>query len=200
MALRPRLRSCAASRPRWGAVAKRVTRALLDTSVVIAGADAVALASTQAAAISVITLGELRAGVRLAADAGTRAVRQARLAAICATFDPLAVDETVVEYYGELLATARSQRRASKATDPLIIATAAASGRVLHTLHSSQPGLARPVGVPSNPDDQRAPAEWSASRRRSASIASQTSTKRVVSGASPKRITSGRRKLTITPA
>lgn len=132
-------------------MAERLTRALLDTSVVIAGVDAVALGRGQTAAISVITLGELRAGVRLASDAETRATRQARLAAIRATFDPLPVDEVVAEQCGDVLAIARSENRTSRATDLLIIATAAATGRVLHTLDNSQAQLARHVGLAVHP-------------------------------------------------
>lgn len=129
----------------------RLKRALLDTSVVIAAAEAVTLEPGQTAAISVITLGELRAGVRLAPDGDTRAIRQARLAAIRAAFDPLEVDEAVAEHYGEVLATARLHRRTSKATDLLIIATAAATGRVLHTRDNSQAQLARVIGVAVRP-------------------------------------------------
>lgn len=125
-----------------------MTRALLDTSVVIAAAGAIALEPGQTAAISVITIGELRAGVSLAGDVRTRAARQARLAAVRAAFDPLVVDEAVAEYYGEVLAIARSQKRTSKATDLLILATAAATGRVLYTLDHAQAHLARAVGVP----------------------------------------------------
>lgn len=125
-----------------------MTRALLDTSVVIATAEAITLTPGQTAAISVITIGELRAGVTLAVEARTRAARQARLAAIRATFEPLVVDEAVAEQYGEILATARSQKRTSKATDLLILATAAATGRVLHTLDNAQAQLARSVGIP----------------------------------------------------
>jgi predicted nucleic acid-binding protein len=131
-------------------VARRVTRALLDTSVVIAAANAITLQAGQTAAISVITLGELRAGVALAADAETRAGRQARLAAIRAAFNPLLVDEAVAEQYGEVLAAARSQKRSSRATDLLIIATAAATGRVLYTLDFAQAQLARAVGIPTH--------------------------------------------------
>jgi hypothetical protein len=87
--------------------------------------------------------------VRVAADAGTRAVRQARLAAIRATFDPLAVDETVVEYYGEVLATARSQRRASKATDLPIIAPQLRPDEFYIRL--TVPGRARPLGGSGRP-------------------------------------------------
>jgi predicted nucleic acid-binding protein len=132
-------------------VAGGVTRALLDTSILIADAEVVALERGQTAAISVITIGELRAGVALAADAGTRAARQARLAAVRTAFEPLVVDEAVAEHYGEVLAKARSERRTSKATDLLIIATAAATGRVLHTLDAAQAQLARAAGIPTQP-------------------------------------------------
>jgi predicted nucleic acid-binding protein len=125
----------------------RVTRALLDTSVVIAGAESVRLQPGQTAAISVITLGELRAGVQLAGDPATHAVRQARLVAVRDTFEPIPIDEWVAEHYGDILAAARSEKRTSKATDLLIIATAATTGRILHTLDEAQAGLARLVGV-----------------------------------------------------
>lgn len=125
-----------------------ITRALLDTSVVIAAADSIVLDPEQTAAISVITLAELRAGVALAADPGTRAARQARLASVRAAFRPVPVDEVVAETYGDVLAAARSQKRISKATDLLIIATASATGRILHTLDTAQAQLAAAVGIP----------------------------------------------------
>lgn len=122
--------------------------ALLDTSVVIAGEEAVAeIDHGRMAAISVLTLGELRAGVLLAHDPAMRTARQARLAAIRAAFAPLAVDEAVAERYGEVLATARGQARITKATDLLIVATAGATGRVLATRDERQARLARACGV-----------------------------------------------------
>jgi predicted nucleic acid-binding protein len=45
------------------------------------------------------------------------------------------------------LAVARSQRRAAKATDVLIIATAAATARKLHTLDAGQARRAEAAGV-----------------------------------------------------
>jgi predicted nucleic acid-binding protein len=125
-----------------------VTQTLLDTSVVMAPADALSLESDDTAAISVLTLGELRAGVRLAGDPDVRAVRQARLAAVRNAFEPLAIDESIANHYGEILALARSERRSSKATDLLIIATASATGRTLLTLDDSQASLARLAGLP----------------------------------------------------
>jgi predicted nucleic acid-binding protein len=129
-------------------MAGSISRTLLDTSILIAGPDAISLRPGQTAAISVITLGELRAGVALAADPETRALRQGRLAAIRAAFRAVPVDETVAEAYGDVLATARSQQRTTEATDLLIIATAQASGRMLHTLDRAQAQLAEAVGIP----------------------------------------------------
>lgn len=118
--------------------------ALADTSVVIRDGASTVPATT---AISVITLGELRAGVRLGRDPLVRAERQARLAAIRDAFLPLPVDEAVAEHYGDVLAGARSAGRSTKATDLLIVATAAATGRVLWTLDQRQAKLAGAVGV-----------------------------------------------------
>lgn len=126
-------------------------QALLDTSIVIASAEALALESGDSAAISVLMIGELHAGVRLARDPHVRTLRQARLSAIRATFEPLPVDEAIAYHYGELLALARSQGRGSKATDLLMIATASATGRTLLTLEDSQASLARAAGVAVSP-------------------------------------------------
>lgn len=101
----------------------------------------------EAAAVSVITLGELRAGVLRAPSADSRALRQARLAAVRSTFVPLVVDGAVADHYGELLARVRSSGRSEKATDLLIVATAAATGRTLHTLDRRQGEFARAAGV-----------------------------------------------------
>jgi predicted nucleic acid-binding protein len=128
-----------------------VIQALLDTSVVIASADELTVESGDTTAISVLTIGELRAGVSLATEPHVRALRQARLAAIREAFEPLPVDETTAHHYGELLALARSQRRSSKATDLLIIATASATGRTLVTFDDAQASLARIAGVAVSP-------------------------------------------------
>ncbi len=99
------------------------------------------------AAISVITLGELRAGVARARDARVLAARQARLTAVRATFAPVFVDEAVAEHYGDALAHARDCGRIVKASDLLIIATARATGRSLHTLDRAQASLATELGI-----------------------------------------------------
>lgn len=120
---------------------------LLDTSVVIARDETGVLDLPETAAISVITVGELRAGVLIARDETVAEERGRRLAAVRAAFAPLPVDERVADRYGEVLAVARSQRRAAKATDLLIIATAAATGRRLYTLDAAQERLADLAGV-----------------------------------------------------
>lgn len=121
--------------------------ALLDTSVLIARRAELTFPIPARAAISVITLGELRAGVLLARDEAARAGRQARLREVRSAFAPLPVDEDVADHYGEALARARAERRATKATDLLIVATAAATGRRLFTLDRAQSALAAALGV-----------------------------------------------------
>ena len=121
--------------------------ALLDTSVLIASDEGGALELPETAAISVITLGELRAGVLRARDAERRSARARRLRAVRAAFAALPVDEDVAERYGEALAAARDLARTAGATDLLVIATAAATGRTLYTLDQAQSGLARELSV-----------------------------------------------------
>lgn len=118
---------------------------LLDTSVVLAAPADVELPSS--AAISVVTLGELHAGVALARDDATRDRRRAGLAAVRSAFLALDVDADVAQRYGDVLALARKQGRSAKATDLLIIATAAAHRRTLHTLDVRQARLARAAGA-----------------------------------------------------
>jgi len=126
-------------------VARGVSSSLLDTSVVIAATTPASLPA--AAAISVVTIGELRAGILLAADSRLRELRKRRFDAVRAAFAPIPVDEAVAERYGDLLAFARSHRRTAKASDLLIIATAVASKRTLYTLDKKQADLAQAAGV-----------------------------------------------------
>ena len=120
---------------------------LLDTSIVIAFDDSAYRDLPAEAAISVVTLGELRAGVLRATNELTRVARQSRLAALRAEFASLPVNDIVAEHYGDTLAHARGAGRSVKATDLLIIATARATGRTLYTLDRAQAALAREVGV-----------------------------------------------------
>lgn len=119
---------------------------LLDTSVLIAADETGALALPETAAISVVSLGELRAGVLLARGAKA-AARSARLDAVRAVFIALPVDEIVADGYRAVLAAARAAERTAKATDLLIIATALVTERMLHTLDHAQAALAEVAGV-----------------------------------------------------
>ncbi len=121
--------------------------ALLDTSILIANDERAIRDPPTAAAISVITLGELRAGVLRARDSATRAARQTRLNAVRVRLAALPVDEQVAEHYGDALAYARNVGRTVKASDLLIIATARATGRTLYTLDRAQANLARELGI-----------------------------------------------------
>ncbi len=121
--------------------------ALLDTSVLIGSVGDGLSDLPTAAAISVVTMGELHAGVLLARDESSRGIRRARLDAVRKAFAPLVVDEHVAERYGEVLAVARRERRAANAADMLIIATAAAHNRTLHTRDRQQAELAHAADV-----------------------------------------------------
>ena len=122
---------------------------LLDTSIVITPVDpSTPLPPT--AGISVVSLGELIAGVMLARTDSVREERQMRLDDVRSTFDPLPVDAAVAERYGELLAFARSRRRITRAPDLLILATAAAHNRTLITRDKRQGAFAQAAGVPAS--------------------------------------------------
>jgi predicted nucleic acid-binding protein len=123
-----------------------VSRALVDTSLVIAVAGGHAMVPDEAA-ISVVTLGELHAGVLRARDAAEREERATRLRLIRSSFDPIPVDAEVAEQYGRALAVARDEGRNQDAADLLIIATAAANEHALHTLDAAQAKLARRLGL-----------------------------------------------------
>jgi predicted nucleic acid-binding protein len=120
--------------------------ALLDTSVVIAAADGDVVFPDEGA-ISVITVGELRAGVLRAVHAAERERRSTRLRLVRSVFVSIPVDDDVAEHYGRALALARDEGRGQDAADLLIIATAAATDNMLHTRDIGQAKLARRLGL-----------------------------------------------------
>jgi predicted nucleic acid-binding protein len=123
-----------------------VSGALLDTSVVIAAADGDLLLPDEAA-ISVITLGELGAGVLRARHDAERERRSTRLRLVRSAFVSIPVDDDVAEQYGRALALARDEGRGQDAADLLIVATAAVNDNVLHTRDIGQAKLARRLGL-----------------------------------------------------
>jgi toxin FitB len=84
---------------------------LIDTSVIAGARDIGEI--TEGWAISVVTVGELEAGILIARDEGVRARRVALLAAVLAEAPALPIDRHVAASYGELRASAR--RRPSNA-------------------------------------------------------------------------------------
>ncbi len=120
--------------------------ALLDTSVVIAAADGDVMFPDEGA-ISVITIGELRAGVLRAGHGPERERRSTRLRLVRSAFVAIPVDGDVAEHYGRALALARDEGRGQDAADLLIIATAAAADTMLYTRDVAQAKLARRLGL-----------------------------------------------------
>jgi len=107
-------------------------RAIVDTSVVIAGGVA---PIPGVLAISAVTLAELHFGVLVARSSDVRAERLRRLSVLQQHFDALPVDEAVAVSYGRLAAAVvvagRQPRR--RVMDLLIAATAHAHGAGLYT-------------------------------------------------------------------
>jgi predicted nucleic acid-binding protein len=108
--------------------ALEVTRAILDTSVVIASGEDEALLSAlpDESAISVATLAELHFGVTLAKTQAVRAQRVRRLGAIESTFSSLPIDAEIARAYATVAhAVMRSGRKPrARVMDLWIAATA----------------------------------------------------------------------------
>lgn len=107
-----------------------VARGLLDTSVWIAAESGRSLATEllpAEAAISVVTVGELAAGVLAAVDARTRALRLRTLSDV-ADIEALPVDVDVARRWAELRVQLRSVGRRAAANDVWIATTALVHG------------------------------------------------------------------------
>jgi toxin FitB len=107
-------------------------RAVLDTSVLIAGAVRPLEGEL---AISAVSLAEIHFGVLVARDAVERARRLRLLTGLERSFDALPVDEAVAASYGQLAAAVAGVGRQPRARsmDLLIAATAHAHGARLYT-------------------------------------------------------------------
>jgi toxin FitB len=108
-----------------------VTRALLDTSVLIGAKGPDDLEG----AISAASLAELHFGVLVASDPVERGRRAQRLGVIESAFDPLPVDAAVAREWGRLAAAVveRGGQPRRRAMDLVIAATANVAGVPLLT-------------------------------------------------------------------
>ncbi len=107
-----------------------MTRGLADTSLFIARESGRPVREGELpdeVAVSVITIGELRAGVLAAADVPTRDRRLATLVEALA-FDPIPIDQPVAEAWARLRVLLRDAGRRMPVNDLWIAATAMALG------------------------------------------------------------------------
>lgn len=114
----------------------RLSKGLVDTSVVIDLGAIDEAALPEELAISSITLAELAAGPHAADDPAERARRQDRLQRVEAAFDSVPFDEQAARAYGQVYAAivaAGRKARGARAVDLLIAATALAAGLPLIT-------------------------------------------------------------------
>jgi predicted nucleic acid-binding protein len=114
----------------------RLSRGLIDTSVVIDLERIAAADLPMEIAISAMTLAELAAGPHATSDPPERARRQDRLQRAEATFEPLPVDAGVARAYGRVyaaIAASGREARGRRTVDLLIAATALAAGLPLYT-------------------------------------------------------------------
>ena len=107
-----------------------MTEGLADTSVFIAretGRRLRAESMPDRLAVSVITVGELRAGVLAAVDLATRDRRLATLTAVLA-LEPVPIDEPVAEAWARLRLMLRDRGLRMPVNDSWVAATAMALG------------------------------------------------------------------------
>lgn len=120
-----------------------MSRGLADTSVFIAresGRPLDAGALPDELAVSVITIGELRAGVLAAGDVDARDRRLATLTAAL-ELDPVPVDESVAAEWARLRVLLRNSGQRMPVNDSWIAATALALGVTVVTQDADFPDL-----------------------------------------------------------
>jgi predicted nucleic acid-binding protein len=108
---------------------------LIDTSVLVGAHDVGELPDEWA--VSIVTVGELEAGILIARGKATRARRVALLAAVLAEAPALPIDRHIASRYGELRASAGRQ----PSNDLWIAATALAHDLTLVTADERQASL-----------------------------------------------------------
>ncbi len=107
-----------------------MTDALADTSVFIAEEQGRPMERHRVPAqlsVSIVTVGELRAGVLVADDAEDRGQRL-RTLEVALGFDPLPIDQQVAEVWARLRVQLRQRGRRMPVNDSWIAATAMALG------------------------------------------------------------------------
>jgi predicted nucleic acid-binding protein len=107
---------------------------LADTSMFIAWESASALENEppDEIAVSVITIGELRLGVLLAADVGSRERRLATFQ-LASSLDPVPIDQAVADAWAGLVAALRDRGQRMPINDSWIAATAIAHDMAIVT-------------------------------------------------------------------
>jgi predicted nucleic acid-binding protein len=110
---------------------------LVDTSVLIDGKDTAELQMEGGWAVSAIAVGELHAGVLMAADPGVRAARLKRLTTVLELAPVVDVDQAVAASFGQL----RAAGRRAATNDLWIAATALAHDLTLLTGDARQAAL-----------------------------------------------------------
>ncbi len=120
-----------------------MSRGLADTSIFIARESGRSLAQEQLPdelAVSIITVGELRAGVLAAGDVQTRDRRLATLTEVLA-LDPVPVDDAVARAWARLRVDLRDNGLSMRVNDSWIAATAIALGVPLITQDADYRGV-----------------------------------------------------------
>lgn len=118
-----------------------MTRGLLDTSVLIAAGQSVPQALPDEAAISIMTIAELRVGVLITDDPDVRAQRLDVLSGVERELTPIPFDDAVAARFARIVAAARREGRRPRVADTLIAATAAAHDLTLYTRDRDFEGL-----------------------------------------------------------
>jgi predicted nucleic acid-binding protein len=113
-----------------------MTLGMLDTStVILLGRITDPATLPDQSVISAITLAELSVGPQIAVDPAEGAARQAHLQQAESDFDTIPFDAAAARAFGTVAAALRSagRKRAARAYDALIAATAIANGLPLYT-------------------------------------------------------------------
>jgi len=126
-----------------------MSRAILDTSVLIAGEQARPLERPlpDDVAISVVSIAELELGVLVARDAETRGRRLRTLSEVRSLAGALPIDERTASAYAQLAANVLSAGRKPRVHDTWIAATAVANRAEVWTQDADFSDFAQAVTI-----------------------------------------------------